>query len=154
MKSVNVNRSQMQVRATRRAPLTAALAIACTACAYTCMDRTQIHTLQHYSRTSDLPSPTMRHFTKGTQQASQTLPNLTTHSPQHTPTHGTLGSPAMSLSTTHNEPAASSSTRDSTTCIPCPLQIPIPTSYSIFTRNLLLQAILYGSIARYVSGYS
>ena len=66
------------------------------------------------------------------------LPNLTTHSPQHTPPHGALASPAMSLSTTHNEPAASSSTRDSTACNPCPLQIPIPTSYSIFTQRTFL----------------
>ena len=83
-KSVNVKTGKMQVRATRRAPLTAALAIACTARAHACMNRTQIHTLQHYSRTSDLPSPTMRHFTKGAQQAFQTLPTLTTHSPPHT----------------------------------------------------------------------
>ena len=126
----------MQVRATHRAPLTAALAIARTACAHTRMNRTQIHTLQHSSRTSELPSPTMRHFTTSVQQAFQTLPNLTTHSPQHTPTHGALGSPAMSLPTTHNEPAASSPTRDPTACNPGPLQTPIPTSYSIFTlRN-------------------
>ena len=94
----------MQVRATHRVPPTAALVITCIACAHACMNRTQIHTLQHSSRTSELPSPTMRHFTTTEQQAFQTLPTLTTHSLPHIAPHGTLGSPTMSLSTTHNEP--------------------------------------------------
>ena len=126
------------MRAAHRVPPTAALAIACIACAHTCMNRTQIHTLQHSSRTRVLPNLTMRHFTTRTQQTSQTLPTLSTHSPPHTAPHKAPGNPTMSLSTTYDEPAASSPTRDYTACNPCPLQIPSPTSYSIFTQHTFL----------------
>ena len=136
-KGVNTRHSNA-MRAAHRVPPTAALAIACIACAHICMNRTQIHTLQHSSRTRVLPNLTMRHFTTRTQQTSQTLPTLSTHSPPHTAPHKAPGNPTMSLSTTYDEPAASSPTRDYTACNPCPLQIPSPTSYSIFTQHTFL----------------
>ena len=106
-KGVNTRHSNA-MRAAHRVPPTAALAIACIACAHTCMNRTQIHTLHHSSRTRVLPNLTMRHFTTRTQQTSQTLPTLSTHSPPHTAPHKAPGNPTMSLSTTYDEPAASS----------------------------------------------
>ena len=135
------------VWAAHRAPPTAALAIACIACANTCTNRAQIHTLQHPSGTRALPNLTMRHFTTHTHQTFQTLPTLSTHSPPSTyilprSPHEAPGSPTMSLSTTLRERGTPSNPMNvpwawniARCCLPTTRPPPPPVSLNSSCRN-------------------